>query len=163
MSSKRNRDLEKFKWQILSRMIEGSVLPPEKALDGVAGQKAITALETFLHEIFCVIREDVILKSFLLENQPADTLREESESIQPGSSKIGVVTVGSLENKPDSSQNQSAPVPILHLCGTYLEGGGFSIGEQVDVFLGEKELILRPVSGCVDGCDQSAGGGVANG
>ena len=88
MSSARNRDLEKIKWQILSRIIEGSVLPPEKALAGVAGQKAIVALETFLHEIFCVIKEDVILKSFLLENRPPEILREEGESSRPGSSKI---------------------------------------------------------------------------
>jgi hypothetical protein len=162
MSLQRNKDLEKIKWKILLRMIEGSVLPPEKALDGVAGQKAIQALESFLHEVFCFIREDVILKSLLLESHPPEIIRRESKSIQPGSYPIGVVTVESMESHSGSSSKQSAPVPILRLCGTYLERSGFGIGEQVDVFSVNKEVILRPVTGCVDGCDQSAGG-VANG
>jgi len=162
MSSQRNKDLEKIKWKILSRMIECSALPPEKTLDGVAGQKAIHALESFLHEIFCFIREDVILKSLLLEIPPTEIIRRESKSSQPGSCQIGVVTVESMKSNSGSTSNQNAPVPFLRLCGTYLERSGFGIGEQVDVFSVNKELILRPVTGCVDGCDQSAGG-VANG
>lgn len=158
MNSERNRDLEKFKWQILLRMLEGSVSPPRKALAGVAGQKSIIALEAFLHEVFLNIRDEVLLNHLLPKSLTPEILREERKLIQPGTSKIGIVTVGSMKNKPGSSQDQSVPVPILHLCGTYLECNGFDIGAQVGVFSRDKELILRPLSGCEHGCDQSAGG-----
>ena len=157
MSLPRNSELEKIKARVLSHIIKGSVSPPAKALAGVAGQKAIVALESFLHEAFRFIREELLLEYLLPKSLAPEILREERKLIQPGSSKIGVVTVGSMKKKPDS-----CPVPILHLCGTYLERTGFGIGEQVGVFLGDKELILRPVSDCDDGCDQSAGG-VTNG
>ncbi len=162
MNSERNRDLEKFKWQILSRMFEGSVFPPRKALAGVAGQKAIIALEVFLHEVFLNIRDEALINHLLPKSLTPEILREERKLIQPGTSKIGIVTVGSMKNKSGSSQGQSVPVPTLHLCGTYIQRIGFDIGEQVGVFSRDKELILRPLSGCEHGCDQSVGG-VANG
>ena len=41
MSEERCRDLEKTKWRVLSHIFEGSLLPPRKALNGVAGQKRL--------------------------------------------------------------------------------------------------------------------------
>jgi len=171
-------DLEHVKGRVLSHMIKSSVFPPRKPLDEVPGQKAIVAMESFLHEIYCCLRDNVflkhlhptkiapemylLLKHLLPTSNASEIDGEESNLSQRGPSKIDVVTVGSIMSKSDSSPAQSLPVPILKLCGTYLEGKGFGIGEQIGVFWGEKELILRPVSECFDGSDQAAAG-VANG
>ncbi len=65
MSQERSKELEKLKWRVLSNIIERSVLPPAEALNGVPGQKAIVALEIFLHEAFRLIREELLLKYLL--------------------------------------------------------------------------------------------------
>lgn len=176
--SERCYDLEHVKVRVLSNMIENSVFPPRKPLDEEAGQNAIVALENFLHEVYCCLRDEVFLKhvrptniepemhlllNHLLQTRNASGIDgEKSKLSQPGPSKIDVVTVGSMKNNSNSSRAQGVPVPSLKLCGTYLDDNGFGIGERIGVFLGENELILRPFSGSVDDVDQSAGG-VENG
>lgn len=161
MNQKRSSELEKVKGRVLSHIIKSSVLPPREALNDVPGQKAIVALETFLHETYLYVREEV-LAYMLGKSLDPDILREERKLIRPRASKIGIVTVGSTKSKSSSSSNQSAPVPSIHLSGSYLDRRGFGINEKVAVFWGEKELILRPAAGCLNSPGQAVGG-VANG
>lgn len=161
MNQERSRDLEKTKWRVLSHIFEGALLPPREALNNVAGQKAIVALESFMYEAFRYIKKEVLLTYLLPKSMAPEILREERKSIQPGASKIAVVTVGSMKSKSSSSSNQSVLVPSIHLSGSCLERRGFGIGEKLAVFLGDNELILTPAAGCLDDPGQSAGG-VAN-
>lgn len=156
MNQNRSRELEQVKWRVLSNMIKSSVLPPQEALNDVPGQKAILALETFLHETYLGVREAVI-SYFLPKSMDPEILREERKLIQPGASKIGVVTVGSMKNKSGSPSNDGLPVASIHLYGSCLERSGFGIGEKVTVFGCDKELILRPVTGCLNAPDQASG------
>ena len=63
MNQERSRDLEKTKWRVLSHIFEGALLPPREALNNVAGQKAIVALERLHKDIYPVERDGVVLKT----------------------------------------------------------------------------------------------------
>jgi hypothetical protein len=159
MSQERSKELEKIKWRVLSHMIESSVLPPAEALRGVPGQKAIAALETFLHEAFRLIREEVLLRYLLPKSLDPEIIHKERELLQPRASQIGVVTVGSEKSKAISSSKQADLVPIIHLSGSHLERCGFCIGQRLTVSAGTNELILKADVGYHKGLDQSSGGG----
>ncbi len=159
MSQERSKELEKIKWRVLSNIIESSVLPPAEALNGVPGQKAIVALEIFLHEAFRLVREEVLLKYLLPKSLDPESIRKQRELIQERVSKVGVVTVGSKKSKSISSSKQGVLVPCIYLSGSYLERCGFGIGQRLTVSVGENELILKPAAGCLNELDQAAGGG----
>lgn len=162
MNQKRSSELENVKWRVLSHIIQSSVYPPAKSLNGVPGQKAIAALEKFLHEAFLCIREEVLLKYLLPKSLEPETLREERKLLKPGASKIEVVTVGCMKSKFSSSSKKGVLVPTIHLNGLCLERSGFGIGEKITVFCDEKELILIPAGGSFNGLEP-AEGGLANG
>ena len=85
MNEERCSDLEKTKWRVLSHMIEGSVLPPREALNDVPGQRAIVALEIFLHEAFQCIKKEFLLKYVLPKSLEPAILDEERKLTRSGS------------------------------------------------------------------------------
>ena len=156
----RNRELEKVKGCVLSHVLKSSVRPPREALDDVPGQKAIVALETFLHEAYLYVREEV-LAYMLGESLDPDILREERKLIQPPARQVGFVKLSSInDNSISSPAPGGVPAASIHLSGSWLEDCGFKIGQRVGVFLGEKELIMR--ANCLNLRDQATGG-VRNG
>jgi hypothetical protein len=82
----RCRDLEKVKGRVLSHMMLGSLNPPRPALDDVAGQKAVVALETFLYEAFLCIRKG-LLTNYLLPASVEPSILEEERKLTGSVSK----------------------------------------------------------------------------
>lgn len=155
MNQNRSRELEKMKGRVLSHMIKSSVLPPREALNDVPGQKTIVALETFLHETYLYVREEVV--AYMLgQSLDPDILREERKLIQPPARQVGFVKLSSInDNSISSPAPGGVPAGSIHLSGSWMEDCGFKIGQRVGVFLGEKELILRANCLCLNLRDQA--------